>query len=86
MKFKITMKDPDGVSCAIQEEAEKQYKNKIGNKLVYYTPEGKERLIEGFSDILLEKIKKWFEYQEYVTIEIDTDKNTARVCENKEFN
>jgi hypothetical protein len=32
-------------------------------------------------EVLEKAIEKWIEYREYVTIEIDTEANTARVLE-----
>ena len=66
MKFKITMKDPDG----------------FGNSLADAVADGNDGTdVEAVQEELEKLTSKWFEYSEYVTIEIDTDTGTARVCE-----
>ncbi len=75
MKIQITLKDPDGVSdcidCAARESVE-------GLDI----PEDEaDALIEIRQEKLLQEIKKWVKYQEYVRIEIDTVAGTAIVLE-----
>lgn len=82
MKFRITFKDPDGVSDSINEEALNLAQNALSD-----TVKADENLLEKLIQPLLEhytediksKIDKWIEYSEYVTIEFDTDANTCTV-------
>ena len=71
------MKDPDGVYDSVMEAAKESVQEAQGLE-----DSEKEELVESRKDGLLDKIKKWFAYGEYVTIEIDTTKVTATVCEN----
>lgn len=77
MKFKITMKDHDGVYESINDAA---FESALEVKGIGYSE--RERLIESRREELEESIKKWFQYNEYVTIEIDTEAGTAIVCKN----
>jgi len=71
MKFKITMKDPDGFANSIREAADGETENK---------DEAEQRAEE-----LKQYTKKWFKYEEYLTVEIDTESGAAagtiKVCE-----
>ena len=66
MKIRITLKDPDGVSNSVDRCIE---------NLRGITDDDLERQREDIED----SIKGFVEYNEYVTIEIDTDTNTAIV-------
>lgn len=78
MKFRVTMKDPDGVFESLRDAATASLK-------------GTEGLGDMERDDLIEKrregfgfhIKPWFEYGEYLTVEIDTDAKTCVVVQNK---
>ena len=75
MKLQITLKDPDGVYESIKQAAESSTGDTEGldnNEL--------DELAETRREKLEEKCKRWIKYGEYVTIEIDTDANTATVC------
>jgi len=71
MKFTVSMKSPDALDDAIK-EAVKQYN--MG---------GMEEEIETLREMREEKIKKfchaWFQYGEYLRVEIDTKANTCTV-------
>jgi hypothetical protein len=72
MKFQISFKDPDGVANSIQEA--------INNDLPKDLDENEfEELTEGRKILLEEATKRWIKWGEYVTIEIDTEKNTCVV-------
>lgn len=75
MKFKVTMKDPDVLEDAINDAV----KNALSEVDL---PE--DEILE-LREIRAEKVKeitdKWFEYGEYLTVEIDTESGTATVCE-----
>lgn len=72
MKFTVTMKDPDTLSDAIQDAV--KHENMEGME---------EDEIEALREMRAEKIKKlcrmWFEYGEYLRVEIDTDTKTCIV-------
>lgn len=75
MKIVITLKDPDWdrdvLSAAIIDDSPELF-----SKL---NEEEKELLIEKRSAAILDKLKKWFVYEEYVNLEFDTNDNTMRV-------
>ncbi len=76
MKFRVTMKDPDGCYYSFKEAAMISV-NESGIE------DGDER--EALTESRLEKIKKacekWFRYDEYLTVEVDTDAKTCVVIE-----
>ena len=78
MKFRITFKDPDGVSNSIQEESLNLAQNSLTENL-RTNEKLLEPLVEHFKEELESKIEKWIEYNEYLTIEFDTDANTCTV-------
>jgi len=78
MKYRITMKDPDGPYEAIQEAAKQQLAGVPG-----LTDEERESLIDGRHTTLRDQALKWLEYGEYVTLEIDTEANTCVVVPRK---
>lgn len=78
MKFKVTLKDPDGVFDAVEDvvnEAE-DLKNLHEQEAEAAATARKERL-RAF-------MGAWVEYGEYVTVEFDTEAGTARVVPLKE--
>ena len=74
MKVKITMKNPDCVSDAIDEAAKESVEPVTG-----LSDSEKEDLIETRKEEIGEAISKWVEYAEYITVEIDTEAGTAIV-------
>lgn len=74
MKFRVTMKDPDTLHDAITEAVEISLAVEIDDQ--------EER--DALAAIRVEKIQKlagkWFEYDEYLTVEIDTEAGTCTVC------
>lgn len=76
MKFKITFKDPDGVLNSISEAVDKSLDEMVG-----VTEDEKEALRDIRCDVLREHLKKWIQYDEYVTIEFDTEAKTAIVIQ-----
>ncbi len=76
MKFKIQMKDPDGVYDSVTDAAVASAAAVNG-----ITDDEREALEETRREEIDEAIGKWFEYSEYLTVEIDTDAMTATVCE-----
>jgi len=74
MKFKITMKDPDGFYDSVQDAAEEW-----ANQVTGVDDDERENLVESKREKLGEILKQWFEYSEYLVVEIDTDANTIAV-------
>lgn len=74
MKFTVTMKDPDGFYDSVREAAEESLNDVSG-----INESESEGLIDSRHSELSEKLKKWFRYGEYLTVEIDTDEMTATV-------
>lgn len=74
MKYRITLKDPDGFGNFFQETAQERERLAIKAGL-------SEDELD--SDRIQEKIQEdlapWVDCQEYVTIEIDTEAGTTRV-------
>lgn len=75
MKFKVTMKDPDTLHDAIDDAVRAQV------KAMALSDKEAERVIELRRDTVGEVCSRWFEYGEYLTVEIDTDTGTCVVCE-----
>ena len=74
MKFRVTLKDPDGFYDGITDAVESSLNG---------TTFSDEEEFEKISELRREKIKtaisKWVEYGEYITIEFDTTAGTATV-------
>jgi hypothetical protein len=77
MKFRITLKDPDGVGESLDHEVHRLLPDDLDDE---------ER--EVVSEVRLAKLEKfiepWVEYGEYITIEFDTEAGTATVQKTKE--
>lgn len=73
MKIKVTMKDPDTLGDAIDRA--------VGESVAAISNDVDER--NALADVRREKVgeiaAKWFEYGEYLTVEIDTDAGTCVV-------
>jgi len=78
MKFKITMKDPDGVPDSIQDAAKE-----MADQVTGVDEDEREGLIESKQEKLSDLCRKWFEYGEYLTVEVDTETQTITVVERK---
>lgn len=72
MKFKVSMKDPDTLDDAISDAIE------VTDVALM---DGEER--EAVKEIRMKKAReiaaKWFQYGEYLTVEIDTEAGTCTV-------
>ena len=77
MKFRITMKDPDGVNDSLKEAAEARVA-KIAEASAL-DGEEREALLESTQEKLSETISRWFEYGEYLDVEVDTEAGTCVV-------
>ena len=73
MKFRVTMKDPDTLGDAIRKAVEEDV-----SSLALHEDE-KLCVIETREERIGNICAKWFNYGEYVTIEIDTEDKTAIV-------
>jgi hypothetical protein len=78
MKFTVTMKDPDTLGDAISDAIKAELDEMPG------LPDDEA---EEVADMRREKVaklcSKWFEYGEYLRVEIDTEAGTCVVLENK---
>jgi hypothetical protein len=74
MKFRITFKDPDGVSNSLHDAAKDSARSTSG-----LTEKEMRALAESREEEFGEFLRKWIQYGEYVTIEFDTDADTAVV-------
>jgi hypothetical protein len=74
MKFKITMKDPDGVYDSVTEAAKQSAAEAKG-----IDETEREELQESRRETIDQDIRQWFKYGEYLTVEIDTEAKTATV-------
>ena len=75
MKIKVTMKDPDTMHDAVQDAVKEEV------KAMGLPEDESESLIELRTNKVGEKMAKWFEYGEYLTVEFDTDAMTATVLD-----
>ncbi len=75
MKIRLHLKDPDGVSNSLDEAATEATESVRHEQLPFEYEEVQERMVEKLAG----QIEKWVKYQEYVTIEIDTEAGTAIV-------
>ncbi len=72
MKFRITLKDPDGFSDAIH------YAAKTSTESIEGTEE-RSACCEIRQEMLWDFLENFVECQEYITLEVDTDKETVAV-------
>lgn len=76
MKFTVTFKDPDGVSDSISIVAKLSL-----NGQTFLSQNERDSMIENRTETLHAFTSKWIDWQEYVTIEFDTETGTATVLE-----
>jgi len=74
MKIKVTMKDPDGVYDSVKDTIKESVDSLEG-----LSDDEKEELVDTRFEDEMEKLKKFFKYGEYLTVEVDTDTQEARV-------
>jgi hypothetical protein len=74
VRFRVTMKDPDGVYESLQDAAEESIKAIEG-----LSEREREELTESRRVTLGEATERWFRYSEYLTVEIDTEADTCIV-------
>lgn len=81
MKFRVTMKDPDTLYDAIQDAVDEQVKEQFAD-IPDFDEEDMEPVKERRRERIGELCAKWFQYGEYLEVEIDTDAMTCTVVEN----
>lgn len=74
MKFTVTMKDPDTLHDCIRDAVRDDVE-----KLESLSAEEKEALVETRIEDAAQVASKWFEYGEYLRVEIDTKALTCTV-------
>lgn len=73
MKIRLTFKDPDGVSESLDGFVKDSLKG------LNLSSDEAEALFDIRREKLAEALEPWVTYEEYVTIEIDTEAKTAEV-------
>ena len=79
MKFTVSLKDPDGFSNSVDEAVRQSVQAQEG-----LDEDEKDDVIERRNEKTWKALGKFVEYQEYVTIEFDTDAGTATVVPRKD--
>lgn len=74
MKIAVYLKDPDGFYDAVKDAATASLPKDLDD-------DEREAVMETRLEKTWEKLKKWVQYQEYVTIIFDTEAGTATVKE-----
>ena len=74
MKFKVSMKDPDTLGDAIRDAVEEAV-----NALPDLSQDERDAVLEKRQEAIGKLCGKWFEYGEYLTVEIDTEAETCTV-------
>jgi hypothetical protein len=74
MKFRVMMKDPDTLYDAIDEAVTREVA-----KLDQLDDDEKEVVKENRAEKIRELAGRWFEYGEYLNVEIDTEAGTCVV-------
>lgn len=75
MRFQITFKDPDGFADGLDEAVDKSLDDLAGD----LTEDELEELRESRRETIVEAVRKFVEFEEYLTVQFDTDKGTAQV-------
>lgn len=74
MKFTVSMKNPDALDEAIQDAVRKELAANDG-----IAADEVDLLMEHRTEKIREACKQWFQYGEYLTVEVDTEANTCVV-------
>ena len=72
MIIQVTLKSPDGYSASVDEAVHENLPEGLSQDEI-------DAIVDERKEEADEALAKWFEYKEYVTIEVDTEKGTARV-------
>lgn len=75
MKFRVTMKDPDGVYESLRAAARTSVKDVV----IGLSPAAAKTVITAQLEELEERAGSWIRGGEYLTVEIDTETNTCVV-------
>ncbi len=75
MKFQITFKDPDGFADGLDEAVDASL-NDVRDQL---SEDELDEVRESRREEMVEAVQRFVEYEEYLTVEFDTDKGTAKV-------
>jgi hypothetical protein len=78
MKFKIYLKDPDGISDSVHDASRASV-----NKIPGLSNSEREVLIDFRIKEAYSVLEEWCEYGDAITLEIDTDERTATVLPKK---
>ena len=78
MKIKITMKDPDTMHDAVQNTVIKEV------EAIGLSDDEFESIVELRTERVRAKMAKWFEDDEYLTVEFDTETMMATVLDANE--
>lgn len=81
MKFRVTMKDPDTLHDAVRDAVNAQAKEYAG--LMDLDDDERAQLVDSRCEKVRSMCCRWFEYGEYLTVEIDTEAKTCVVVENE---
>jgi hypothetical protein len=76
VKFKVTFKDPDTLGDALHDAGRESASGVPG-----LSDDERRDLAESRRDQFAKICAQWFEYSEYLTVEVDTEEKTIRVCE-----
>ena len=77
MKIEILFKNPDALEESVKEALEDL-------KIDGVSDDELERVKESRKEEILELCNKWFEYGEYLKVEVDTERKTCEVVEVEE--
>jgi hypothetical protein len=75
MKFTVTMKDPDGLDTSIDDAIQDD------ESLLEMAKDEQKAVIGARKQRMRDVCKRWFEYGEYIRIEIDVEAGTATVLD-----
>lgn len=75
MKFTVTMKDPDGLDTSIDDAIQDD------ESLLEMAKDEQKAVIGARKQRMRDVCKRWFEYGEYIRIEIDMEAGTATVLD-----
>lgn len=78
MKFRVTMKDPDTFDDAVKDAAKESLEQIEG-----LDDDERAALLDARIESIKNKVGGWFEYGEYLTVELDTETGSATVVETK---
>lgn len=77
MKFQVTMKCPDALNDSIDEAVREE----LGELAL--DQDERELVADSRAEKAREFCRRWFEYGEYLTVEVDTEAGTCAVVENR---